>query len=110
MKQQCSYTDKLSDSNRWLTLQGIPNHTTYEPSKSLTWQPVTSSQPKFSPLYPYSRACAHLLARSCEPAAFGLTTLLALREGVHPERNTPVRTQRYCKLRRFTAPTNTACD
>src|SRR6266508_400800 len=110
MKQQCSYTDKLSDSNRWLTLQGIPNHTTYEHSKSLTWQPFTSSQPKFSPWYPYSRAYPHILAHGCEPAAFDLLTLLALREGGRLVRYTLVQTRRYCKLRSFTAPINTACD
>src|SRR6266542_3694177 len=104
------YLISISDSNRLLTLQGKPSHMTYEHSKSLTWQPFTSSQPKFSPLYPYSRACPHLLAHGCEPAAFSLPTLLALREGVHPVRNTPVRTRRYCKLHRFTALINMACD
>src|SRR5438128_4153160 len=75
------YLISISDSNRLLTLQGKPNHTTYEHSRSLTWQPFTSSQPKSSPLHPYSRACPHLIAHGCEPAAFGLPTLLALMRG-----------------------------
>src|SRR6266508_69847 len=110
MKHQCSYTDELSDSNRWLTLQGIPNHTTYGHSRSPTWQPFTSSQPKSSPSYPTQGCCPHLLAHGCEPASFGLITVLALKEGDHPVRHTPLPTWRYCRLHRFAAPINTACD
>src|SRR6266498_940295 len=74
------YLISISDSNRLLTLQGKPNHTTYEHSKSLTWQPFTSSQPKFSLLYPTQGFYPHLLAHGCEPVAFGLITVLALKE------------------------------
>src|SRR5438105_13238067 len=80
--------DKLQRFESILTLQGKPNHTTYGHSRSPTWQPFTSSQPKSSPLHPYSRACPHLMAHGCESAAFGLTTLLALREGGLPVQNT----------------------
>src|SRR6266540_151512 len=81
-----------------------PNHTTYGHSRSPTWQPFTSSHPKSSPLHPYSRACPHLIAHGGEPAAFGLPTLLALREGGLPVQNTADPTRRYCRLRRFTVP------
>src|SRR6266540_1724252 len=74
-------SDKLQRFESILTLQGKPNHTTYGHSRSPTWQPFTSSQPKSSPLHPYSRACLHLIAHGCEPAAFGLMTLLALMRG-----------------------------
>ena len=75
------YLISSSDSNRFKHCKGKPNHTTYGHSRSPTWQPFTSSHPKSSPLHPYSRACPHLIAHGCEPAAFGLTTLLALMRG-----------------------------
>src|SRR6266508_3538436 len=102
--------DKLQRFKSILTLQGKPNHTTYEHSRSLTWQPFKSSQPKSSPLHPYSRACPHLIAHGCEPAAFGLTVLLALMRGGLPVQSTAVPTRRYCRLCRFTEPINKACD
>src|SRR5438132_46340 len=67
MKQQCLYTDELSDSNRWLTLQGIPNHTTYEHSKSLTWEPFTTSQP-----HPYPRVLSTPISTRLRAGCFRL--------------------------------------
>src|SRR6266540_4656174 len=40
---QCLYLISCSDSNRFKTLQGGPNHTIYGHSKSPTWLPFTSS-------------------------------------------------------------------
>jgi len=47
-------TDKLSDSNRFTTLQGKPNHTTCGHSRSPTWQPFTSSHRGFPTCNTYS--------------------------------------------------------
>src|SRR5438105_9481761 len=47
MTKPCLYLISISDSNRLLTLQGKPNHTTYEHPEGLIWQPFTSSPPKF---------------------------------------------------------------
>src|SRR5438105_491853 len=47
MTKPCLYLISISDSNRLLTLQGKPNHMTYEHPKGLIWQPFASSPPKF---------------------------------------------------------------
>ena len=62
--------------------------------------------PKSSPSHPTQGYCPYLLAHGCEPAAFSLLTVLALKEGVQPVRNTPILIWRYCRLRRFTVPHN----
>src|SRR5438105_3969441 len=61
---------------------------------------------KTSPSHPTQGYCPYLLVHGCEPAAFSLLTVLALKEGVQPVRNTPILIWRYCRLRRFTVPHN----
>src|SRR6266540_6110395 len=51
---QCLYLISCSDSNRFITLQGKPNHTTCGHSRSPTWQPFTSSRPGFPTCNTYS--------------------------------------------------------
>ena len=41
---------------------------------------------KSSPSYPTQGYYPHLLAHGCEPAAFSMITVLALKEGVRPSK------------------------
>src|SRR6266508_3405518 len=89
-----------------LTLKGkSKNHTTYENSEESHMATFHELTPKSSPSYPTQGFYPHLLARGCEPAAFSMLIVLALRKGeVHPVRHTPLPTQRSCRLCRFTVP------
>src|SRR5207237_683668 len=61
--------------------------------------------PKSSPSHPTQGYYPHLLAHGCEPAAFSMLIVLALKKGeIHPVRHTALPTRRSCRLHRFTVP------
>src|SRR6266542_6630808 len=61
---QCLYLISCSDSNRFNTLQGKPNHTTCGHSRSPTWQPFTSRRPGFPTCNTYSERSIPLVSRA----------------------------------------------
>src|SRR5438128_6705357 len=103
---QCLYLISYSDSNRFNTLQGKPNHTTCGHSRSPTWQPFTSRRPGFPTCNTYSERSIPLVSRAParvvpDAPAGRLNSIEGYSSYVSPG---------AYELRRFTEPHNTACD
>src|SRR6266498_1963210 len=98
-------SDKQTTIRIDLILQDKPNHTTYGHSQESHMSTFHELTPKSSPSHPTQGYHPHLLAHGCEPAAFSMLIVLALRKGeIHPVSSTALPTRRSCRLRRFTVP------
>src|SRR6266540_3532475 len=104
-------TDKLNDSNRFLTLQGKSNHTTYEHPR-VSYGNLSQSHLRDLPhRTPSQGFCAYLLTPGGEPAAFQLDhQFLALPEGVRPEGRTTLSIHKILQVSSVYRAHNTACD